>query len=137
MKNLEQRVSAKVVVESEGGLLVLHPSGIDTNRKWHIPGGIRDDIYEPLEDTGARELEEETGIVLDKPLGRVIKCGEWEAVDQGEDVKILAIFFHIVLPRRPIISLSLEHDDKAWLDRSNYRDYDVNREVKELVEQLL
>lgn len=59
--NIVQRVAAKAIIEAENGILILHPSGIDRNRKWHIPGGIRDDINEPLAKTVVREVLEETG----------------------------------------------------------------------------
>lgn len=133
---LKQRVAAKVVIEAEGGILVLHPSAIDLNRNWQIPGGIRDDISESLAMTGVREVREETGITLETPPNQVIKYGEWQAVDKGEKVKILAVFFHVSLDKRPDIVLSEEHDDYMWLDSKNYRQITANPEVYELVELL-
>lgn len=131
------RVAAKVVIQAEAGILTLHPSDIDLNRKWHIPGGIRDDIDEPLQETAVRELREETGIKLDVDQMRPLKIGEWFAVDQGEKVKILAVFFHVILPSRPEVSLSHEHDQHAWLDKSNYKDHDMNPEVSDIIMELL
>jgi hypothetical protein len=69
---------------------------------------------------------------------RVFKYGEWTAVDKDEKVSILAVFFHVVLPKRPeTIVLSHEHDDFAWLTKANHSDYQANREVHEIVEELL
>ncbi len=135
-RKLVQRVSGKAVVESDGGILVLHPSGIDANRNWHIPGGIRDDFAEPLEKTATREVLEETGINLSGIPSKVLRIGEWTAVDKGENVKILAVFFHFVLPSRPEVILSAEHDDSAWLNSKNYRSYEANKEVYEIIESL-
>lgn len=134
---LAQRVAAKAVIESEGGILALHPSEIDANRNWHIPGGIRDKIKEPIYQTAIREVLEETGIDLADVPGELLRLGEWTAVDKGEKVGILAVFFHFRLPLRPEIVLSDEHIDFAWLDRENHEDYQANREVHEIVEQLL
>ena len=64
-EGIKQRVAAKAVIESEGGILALHPSAIDTNRNWHIPGGIRDTLSEPLQQTAVREVMEETGWEID------------------------------------------------------------------------
>ncbi len=128
---------AKAVIEAEDGILILHPSEIDANRNWHIPGGIRDDIQEPIDETARREVREETSIKLDDIKGSVFKTGEWLAVDQGEKVKILAVFFHFILPHRPKITLSSEHDEFTWIDRTSYRDYQANKEVYEIVEELL
>lgn len=134
---LVQRVAAKVVIQAEDGILVLHPSEIDPNRKWHIPGGIRDDIAEAVFQTGIREVKEETGLDISSQQGKVIRIGEWPAVDKGEKVKILAVFFHITLPQRPKITLSHEHDDYVWLTLENHKEYQANPEVHEVVEQLL
>jgi 8-oxo-dGTP pyrophosphatase MutT (NUDIX family) len=131
------RVAAKAVIEAEGGILVLHPSEIDNNRNWHIPGGIRDDVVEPLGGTAVREVLEETGIDLTGVPSRVFKVGEWPAVDQGEHVKILAVFFHFVLPSRPAIVLSHEHVNSAWLTPQNHHKYPTNPEVVEIIEELL
>lgn len=136
MSERVQRVAAKAVIQAEGGILALHPSSIDANRNWHIPGGIRDDINEPIQQTALREVLEETGIDLGAVSGEVIKVGEWPAVDKGEDVKILAVFFLFKLDSRPKVVLSEEHVDFAWLDGKNYKDFPANQEVYEIVERL-
>lgn len=136
-RQLVLRANAKVVIEAESGILVLHPSGIDLNRKWHIPGGIRDDISEPLWQTGVREVFEETGIDLKNVHGQPFKVGEWNAVDKGENVRILAVFYHVKLPKRPEVNLSEEHDNFAWIDKQNQQNYEANPEVYEIVTELL
>ncbi len=136
-QKLVLRVAAKVVIEAENGILALHPSEIDLNRNWQMPGGIRDDISESLTETAIREVREETGIDLSSEIFKPFKIGEWPAVDQGEKVKILAVFFHIILPTRPKVVLSEEHDSSMWLDKTNYQNYQSNREVIEIIEELL
>ena len=134
---LVQRVAAKAVIMAEDGILALHPSEIDENRKWHIPGGIRDDILEPIEQTGIREVAEETGIDLNGHFGKIVKVGEWSAVDKGERVRILAVFFLYSLDERPNIRISPEHVEYAWLDKANHQKFTANPEVHELIEELL
>lgn len=134
---IKQRVAAKAVIEADGYILILKPSAIDANRNWHIPGGIRDDINEDLIDTAKREVLEETGFELGETPAKVFKIGEWPAVDKGEDVRILAVFFHFETDNMPKIELSEEHDDYAWVNLSNYKDYPANKEVYEIVEELL
>lgn len=131
------RVAAKAVIEAEGSILLLHPSAIDRNRNWHIAGGIRDNIDEPISQTAVREVLEETGIDLETRAGRVFKVGEWPALDKGEETKVLAVFFHFVLPSKPKILLSDEHDEYAWVDLANYKTYQANQEDYEVVEELL
>lgn len=136
-EELVQRVSGKAVILADNGILILHPSGIDLNRKWHIPGGIRDNIDESILETAIREVREETGIDLAKTKGKVIKVGEWKGVDKGEKVKILAVFYVFKIQDRPAVKLSHEHDEFAWLDKTNYKQFDSNPEVHELIEALL
>lgn len=131
-----QRVAGKAVIEAEGGILVLQPSQIDLNRKWHLPGGLRDDIAEPILATTAREVAEETGIDLQNVPGKVVTIGEWPAVDQGQKVKILGVFFHFKLEKRPNIVLSEEHDQGMWINRSNYHEIETSPEMVEIVEML-
>ncbi len=136
-ERLVQRVAAKVVIEAENEILALHPSEIDANRNWQIPGGIRDNINEPIFRTGIREVAEETEIDISSQPEKVIRTGEWQAIDQGKKVKILAVFFHVILPEKPEIVLSHEHDDFAWLNLDNHEQYQANTEVYEVVESLL
>ena len=131
------RVAAKVVLESQGGILALHPSAIDLNRNWQMPGGIRDDIRESIMATAAREVLEETGIDITGLRLRPFKVGEWTAVDKGENVKILAVFMHVRLAARPAVTLSEEHDQFVWLDLANYKNYSANYEVVEIIEELI
>lgn len=80
---------------------------------------------------------EETGIDIAGSVLRPFKEGRWSAVDRGEKVGIIAVFMHVILPERPQLILSEEHDDYAWLTRRNYRTYQANHEVYEIVEELL
>lgn len=134
MVDLIQRVAAKAVIESEGAILALQPSSIDSNKKWHNPGGLRDDINEDIINTASREVLEETGINLGGLPYKVIKIGEWQAVDKGVPVKILGIFFHFTLPSRPRVTLSEEHQSYAWINLSNYQTYDLHPDLKEATE---
>lgn len=84
-----------------------------------------------------REVKEETGVDISGITLKPVKIGEWTAVDHGEKVKILAVFFHIILPARPDIVLSEEHDNFSWLDKSNYQNYQSNLEVNEIIEEIL
>lgn len=133
---LVQRVAGKVVLEAESAILLLHPSKIDKNKLWHIPGGIRDNIEEPLLKTAVRELLEETGIDITNSSSKVLKVGEWKAQDKGEKVKILGVFYHIKLPKRPKVIFSSEHDDFAWVNLSNISKFRVGMDVVEVLELL-
>ncbi len=135
---LGNRLAGKAVVESEGGILILKPSEIDTNKNWHIPGGIKDEPSESIKDTATRELFEETQIdQRGKDIGDPIYESSWNATDKGEKVTIVASFFHIIIAERPIIVLSDEHVNFAWVNTENIANYSVNNEVRELVSKLL
>jgi 8-oxo-dGTP pyrophosphatase MutT (NUDIX family) len=95
---------------------------------------MRDDIEESIIETAYREVREETGIDLSGVSYKVIKIGEWQAIDKGVPVKILGIFFHFVLPQRPQVALSEEHNDFVWVNLSNYQNYDLHPDLKKSVE---
>jgi 8-oxo-dGTP pyrophosphatase MutT (NUDIX family) len=137
MTKLIQRVAAKVAIESKGSILILKPPGSDTNPKWQLPGGIRDDIAETLEETAIRECLEETGVDLRGLLFRTFMYGEWQAVDKGEKVGILAVMMHVVLPERPDVVLSHEHIESGWIDLSNQNQFNTNPEINQAVRLVL
>ena len=134
---LVPRNSAKAVLMCENSFLILHPSGIDENRNWHIPGGIQYDPNEALKDTAVREVWEETGIDISTIEGVPFKVSSWKAVDKGEKVLITAQFFLFLLNKKPIIVLSDEHDDSAWINKKNKENYPTNIEVDEIIEEKL
>lgn len=134
--DLVQRIAAKAVIVAEGGILVLKPSEKDANRNWHFPGGIRDDSNESLEETVIRETREETGIDLTGVPNKLIHYGEWRAVDQGEEVKILGLFFRFDLASRPDIHKSDEHSGEGWLTPETRADFSTNPEVDEVVSKI-
>lgn len=136
-QQLVQRVAAKAIIESEGGVLALQPSSLDRSAQWHNPGGLRDDINEPIVETVIREVREEVGINLAGVPYKVVKIGEWQATDKGQPVKILGIFFHFKLPKRQSIVLSEEHKSYAWLNLSDYLSYDLQPDLKEAIELVL
>jgi 8-oxo-dGTP pyrophosphatase MutT (NUDIX family) len=131
------RNSAKAIIRVKGAILVLHPSGIDANRNWHIPGGIQDDPDEKLSDTAIREVQEETMIDLSQVNGDEVKVSQWTAVDRRDKVLITATFFLYDLDKKPKVFLSDEHDDYAWLTKEDAKDYPANKEVYEIAEELL
>ena len=131
------RVASKAVVESDNQILILQPSKIDQNKKWHIPGGIRDNINEPLKQTAIREVAEETGLNLEGLPTKVVYASEWKAKDKGEEVNIVAIFFHFKLPTRQNVNLSEEHKGYAWINKQNIENYVCTPEVIEILDIVL
>lgn len=134
---LAQRIAAKVAIIVDGEMLILHPSEFDDNRRWQLPGGLRDDLSEPIAATGTRELKEEIGLVIDPEELKVFRVGEWTAIDNGNTIAILAVFFFLKLDSKPEIMISEEHDDYTWISRDNHNNFDANREVHEIVLELL
>ena len=128
-----QRVAAKAVIVVNGKVLILHPSKIDSNRKWHIPGGRRDKLNEELENTAKREVFEETKIDLSKFGGKVFMVSEWKANNNGENVQILGVFFRFDLTHTPEVILSNEHDEYYWVDSNTVSEFNVNKEIPKIL----
>lgn len=137
MRSPKLYISAKAVIKYENSILILHPSSIDSNIEWHIPGGRRDNLEESISETAIREVREETGIDISNIDGKVFKVDEWNRTEKGEDIQILAIFFLYHFNTKPSVKLSYEHDNFAWVNLKNLDEYDVTKQVKEIVLEIL
>jgi len=104
---------ARALVESAGRVLLLRRAAWDTMPgRWELPGG-KVDPDEPLLDALVREVEEETGLMLDasprysntrcfrSPSGRPVRETVFETSGFGS------------------VELSDEHDAYAWVDATD------------------
>ena len=98
----------RALIESEGRVLLVRRAGWDTLAgRWELPGG-KVDRREPLLQALAREVEEETGLMLASarlastrdmisPRGRTVREYVYAATTIGA------------------VTLSDEHDDHVWV----------------------
>ena len=108
-RNRPHMTVARALVESEGRVLVVRRAAWDTlPGKWELPGG-KVDRGERVQRALARELEEETGLMLAD--ARRISCRDMIS-PRGRRIRE-----HVyVATTVGTVTLSDEHDAYAWVD---------------------
>lgn len=118
-----------LVHDQTSQLLILRRSRSDQRRpgQWDLPGG-HVDPEETTEAAAVRELQEETGIVIDqKQLRHILtKSKIW-----GEQ-NVTWLFYSVTVDQATILQLSTEHDTYRWVNTSHAADmieYDIKRDA--------
>ncbi len=106
-----QEINAYVVLYNNGRILLLkRKDGI-----WEFPGGGVDWGEHP-EDSAIRELREETGIAVQKPLRYL---GVTSATyRKGENEKHSVYIVYAAETNNDLVQLSGEHDEYRWLSKT-------------------
>lgn len=126
MTDILQRIAMKAVIVNDAGKVLIlreavtYGDGTQLGR-YHMPGG-RVEAGENFEAALKREVREEIGleVAIDKP----VYVGEWRPVIKGIQNQIIGVFFRC-RPLSTAVTLSYEHDEFAWIDPKDWRDYDV------------
>jgi len=127
-QELEFHVAGKAVVvdPSTNTALILQLNEEERTRKgrdeWHLPGGVRDNPDEKLEDTARREIVEETGIGSVALVG-LLGYGEWQAFYEGNPSRFLALIFEFEVRGAPEVRLTEEHTAAAWVGLDDLTKY--------------
>ncbi len=110
-KRRVQEINTDVVLYKRGRILLLRrKDGI-----WEFPGGGVDWGEQP-EDSAIRELREETGISVQKPLRYLgITSATYK---KGENEKHSIYLVYSAETDNDIVQLSGEHDEYRWLSKT-------------------
>ena len=127
------RVAAKAVIVHKGKVLIVREASTynDGNKigQYGLVGG-RIDPEESFYDALSREVMEEVSLTV-KPI-QPVHVGEWWPEIKGAKNHIVAIFMECSL-KSGSIKLSEEHDDFAWVDLANVKDYQIMEPDKTVV----
>ena len=105
----------RALIESEGRVLLVRRAHWDTlPGRWELPGG-KVDRGEPLLEALAREVEEETGLML--ASARLLYTREMLVAASGRTVRE----YVYVATAIGAVSLSREHDRHAWVETPRER----------------
>ena len=130
-------VGAKaVVVRPDGKILIVREGSAyeeGTNiGKWDVPGG-RIAPEEALLDGLAREVMEESGLKV--TVGSVLHVADNFPEIKGEKVHVVRIYFACTITESEVV-LSSDHDEHAWIDASEYDDYELMPDVVAVLAKL-
>jgi 8-oxo-dGTP diphosphatase len=111
---LTQQVAAKGLIRNGDGAILLlkraKPYHGETVLRWDFPGG-RVDPGESLRDALARELKEETGLLL-KQTGPIIDDQDFQPA--GAELQVFRFTLEAELMAEGPVALSDEHVDSGW-----------------------
>ena len=109
------QVAKLVVIDNDNKYLLMYRSAHPTlGDDPDIPGGTLEDGELPLQ-AMAREVYEETGIVVDEARALMIYEGSYHSVDTAR-----YSLYVVKLDNRPSVVISWEHSSYEWLDREKF-----------------
>lgn len=126
-QEMVQRIAFKaVILNDKNQVLMLQESGKGGQRgkgRYHFPGG-RLELGEHWRDGLQREAHEEIGQSLE--IFDPVFIGEWRPTINGVVNQIIGVFVRCSLknPDKQVV-ISDEHMGYAWLDKNDWRAYDV------------
>lgn len=131
-------LAAKALIRnSDGNFLIVREAGTydeGTNvGKWDLPGG-RLEVGETLLEGLQREVREEAGIEI--VVEDLVDARENFPVIKGEKVHIVRLYY-LCSSDKIEITLSVDHDQFAWISKAELSDYAVMDDVKDLISTLL
>ena len=140
LKNAKKFLSCGVVIESPAGILLGHATN---THLWDIPKGRQEEKETPLE-TAARELEEETGIVLEQDwLDKCVDLGQHEYLRE-KDIHLFYLSVPLAFSLKKLRCRTFvqregheypEMDQYAWVPFADIADYS-GRALVGLIHQL-
>lgn len=124
---METRVftATKAFIVHNGKVLVLRESskyedGSNAGRFDVVGGRVKPG--QRFDESLLREIKEETG--LDVKIGNPFFVNEWRPVVKGEQWQIVGVFFECIAETDKVI-LSEDHDEFAWIDPKEFKNYDL------------
>lgn len=119
-----------IVYDEDGKILTIRRSATAGRRAltWDLPGGNLE-FGEKLEDSILREIEEETGIEVEK----LSILGTAEGFDSLSAFRVT--IGYTAKSKTTNVVLSYEHDDYKWVTKEEFFKLDIYEPHRKLVEQ--
>lgn len=118
-------VATKAFIKYQNKVLIIREStkyqdGTNAD-KFDVPGG-RIKPGQKFDESLRREVKEETG--LDIKIGQPFFVNEWWPNVKGEQWQIIGVFFECE-SNTDQVKLSDDHEEFAWIDPQDYKNYDL------------
>lgn len=122
----------KAVIMADGELLILKrsPHAFTRPAQWDLPGGncewpqSNTDVANPNLPELLREIQEETGIVVDANLLSAVPLHVSTYFEADKQVYTIIVGWKILLPAQPAVVISDEHIEFAWIKPEQFGNYD-------------
>jgi mutator protein MutT len=126
---MQQKIATKALIINDDGRVLLLRKGNDDARhsghsgRYNLPGG-KIDPGETIADALAREVHEETGLIIGGGEYHPFYAGDWRPVVRGVQLQIIGMFF-VCRAWSGEVVLNDEHDALLWIDAQTMRDFDI------------
>ncbi len=122
----------KAVIMADGELLILKrsPHALTRPAQWDLPGGNCEwpqsitDVANPNLPELFREIQEETGIVVDANSLSAVPLHFSTYFEADKQVYTIIVGWKILLPAQPAVVISDEHTEFAWIKLDQFDRYD-------------
>lgn len=139
LQRIVQYVAVKAVIIKDGKALVLRQAVNDqvaNSGKCHPPGGMVEP-GEALRDALQREVQEETGLMVD--VRELLAADEWQVPIRGDYCQFCGLFFAcVVAPDSPALHIDPEESSEAiWVDMATIEEADVVEPSRSIIRRAL
>lgn len=131
---LESIAKALIIVDQREVLVLTigeYKKRPDKSHQPDLPGGVVDPGESEL-DAVVREVREETGVVVDRDVTKLVHSKTYFVTDENKS--IIKHLYVIYLNDKPTINLSWEHESYQWIDLNILKTIDFKSSYDEAIE---
>lgn len=127
-------VGVGIVIQEDDRYLLIKRAGKPDQGLWSVPGGLVE-VGERAADAAAREVLEETGLVVEvgERLGVVVKIEHDEA---GRVLYHFIIMFYIASPVGGALQAMDDALDARWVKLEDFKNYEITESLTQVLHEI-